>query len=140
MGRRIDTPGAWQMPQGGVEPGEGPAAAALREIREEAGIAPEHVEVAEVAARTLRYDLPEPLRARFWGGRYRGQEQTWVAARFTGTDADINLDLAHEATPEFDAWRWTPLAAAPAEIVPFKRAVYEAVAQMFAPHAAARAS
>jgi putative (di)nucleoside polyphosphate hydrolase len=101
VGQRRDTPDAWQMPQGGIDRGETPRVAALREMEEEIGTA-----AAEIVAETqdwLRYDLPPDLLGRVWGGRYRGQKQKWVAARFTGTDADIDLATAH---PEFDAWQW----------------------------------
>jgi putative (di)nucleoside polyphosphate hydrolase len=126
-GERIDTPGAWQMPQGGIDADEEPWPAALRELAEEVGTAK-----AERLAETdwLRYDLPPELLGRVWRGRYRGQEQKWFAARFLGTDADINLN-AHRH-PEFGAWRWTSLAELPPLIVPFKRALYAAVAEAFA--------
>ena len=124
---RIDTPKAWQMPQGGIDADEDPWQAALRELHEEIGTAK-----AERLAETgwLRYDLPAGLVGHVRRGRYRGQEQKWFAARFTGTDDEIDL-RAHE-TPEFSAWRWTKLSALPDMIVPFKRPVYEAVAEAFA--------
>jgi len=134
IGHRVDAPGAWQMPQGGIEPGESVRAAALREVVEETGVCPASVEILEVAeGPPLLYDLPPEIRARLWGGRYRGQEQVWVAARFTGADADV--DLGHHDPPEFDAWRWVSLAKAVETIVPFKRHVYAAVAALFARHA-----
>jgi putative (di)nucleoside polyphosphate hydrolase len=127
VGQRRDTPDAWQMPQGGIDRGETPRVAALREMEEEIGTA-----AAEIVAETqdwLRYDLPPDLLGRVWGGRYRGQKQKWVAARFTGTDADIDLATAH---PEFDAWQWVEPAELVGLIVPFKRPVYEAVVAAFA--------
>jgi len=128
---RIDTPGAWQMPQGGIDRDEEPWPAALRELEEEIGTAK-----AERLAETewLRYDLPPHLVDHVWKGRYRGQEQKWFAARFTGTDGEI--DLNHDETPEFSAWRWARLAELPGLIVPFKRALYTQVAEAFAPFAA----
>ena len=127
---RIDTPQAWQMPQGGIDKNEEPWPAALRELEEEIGTAK-----AEKLAETdwLRYDLPATLVSHVWRGRYRGQEQKWFAARFTGTESDIRLD-AHE-TPEFSRWCWARLAELPEMIVPFKRSVYSAVAEAFAPFA-----
>lgn len=120
VGRRIDTPGeAWQMPQGGIDPGEDPAAAAMRELREEIG-----TDKAEILAESdgwLRYDLPDQLAARTWGGRWRGQMQKWFVMRFKGTDADIDVATEH---PEFSAWRWVPAAELPAIAVAFKRQLY----------------
>ncbi|HYE50420.1 MAG TPA: RNA pyrophosphohydrolase, partial [Azospirillaceae bacterium] len=104
VGRRKDTPDAWQMPQGGIDEGETPRQAALRELEEEIGTA--RAEVLAETAGWHRYDLPPHLLGKVWGGRFRGQEQKWVCCRFTGTDADIDLATAH---PEFDAWRWVPV-------------------------------
>lgn len=124
--QRIDTPGAWQMPQGGIDEGEDPQAAALRELREEIGT-DKAVIVAE-HPRWLRYDLPSDLRGRIWGGRYLGQTQKWFALRFQGADSDIDLN-AHAA--EFDTWRWIDIDDLPRLIVDFKRPVYEQVVAEF---------
>ncbi|EWY37507.1 RNA pyrophosphohydrolase [Skermanella stibiiresistens SB22] len=128
VGRRIDTPEGWQMPQGGIDPGETPRQAAARELLEEIGTGSAEI-VAETAG-WLRYDLPAHLIGKVWKGRYRGQEQKWVLARFTGTDADIDLATEH---PEFDDWQWAAPADLPRMIVPFKRAIYEAVVTEFLP-------
>lgn len=128
VARRIDTPDAWQMPQGGIDKGEDPATAALRELEEEIGTAK-----AEILAETrdwLRYDLPPHLLGKVWKGRYRGQTQKWFALRFLGEDADIDLDRPHR---EFDAWRWATPAQVLADIVAFKRSIYRAVLDEFAP-------
>ncbi len=129
VGRRIDMADEnWQMPQGGIDPGEAPRDAALRELAEEAG-----TRKAEILAETrdwLSYDLPAELAGRMWGGRHRGQRQKWFACRFTGTDADIRLD-AH-GHPEFSDWRWEAVERLPSLIVPFKRPLYEAVVREFA--------
>jgi len=122
VAKRTDTPDAWQMPQGGIDDGESPAQAALRELEEEIGTA-KAVILAE-SSQWLSYDLPPHLVGKVWSGRYRGQTQKWVACRFTGTDADINIETEH---PEFDAWQWVPLEKLTALIVPFKRATYELV-------------
>jgi putative (di)nucleoside polyphosphate hydrolase len=127
VGRRIDTPEAWQMPQGGIDPGETPRQAALRELAEEVGT--DKAEILAESAQWLRYELPEALHGKAWGGGFRGQEQKWFALRFTGADCDIDLATHH---PEFDAWRWVAADALLALIVPFKRALYEAVLQEFA--------
>ena len=130
VGQRIDsTLEAWQMPQGGMDPGEAPADAALRELEEETGIAPALVEIVAVAPEELLYDLPPDLVGRLWKGRYRGQRQTWFLMRFKGTDADIRLETAH---PEFRAWKWAEPGQLPDMIVPFKRALYQKVLESFA--------
>ncbi|WP_158046913.1 RNA pyrophosphohydrolase [Skermanella pratensis] len=126
VGRRLDTPDAWQMPQGGIDPGETPREAALRELVEEIGTAAADV-VAETAG-WLRYDLPPHLIGKVWKGKYRGQEQKWILARFTGADADIDLATEH---PEFDAWQWVEPDRLAGLIVPFKRPIYEAVVTEF---------
>ena len=124
---RIDTPGAWQMPQGGLDKGEEPWPAAVRELKEEIGTAK-----AERLHETdwLRYELPQGLVSHVWHGKYRGQEQKWFAARFTGADTDI--DLTADKHPEFRAWRWVRLSELPDLIVPFKRELYVSVVTAFA--------
>jgi len=133
VARRIDTPGdAWQLPQGGIDEDEKPRQAVLRELKEETG-----TDRAEIIARSqdwYRYDLPEALRGRVWGGKYRGQKQRWFALRFLGRDADI--DLAADGHPEFDAWQWVDLAALPGFAVDFKQALYRDLVTEFAPVAA----
>ncbi len=122
IGRRIDMPAglaAWQMPQGGIDPGETPRQAAFRELKEEVG-----TDKAEILAETrgwLHYDLPSDIASRMWGGRWRGQRQKWFLMRFTGEDADINPATEH---PEFDAWEWVEPRRLPELIVPFKRPLY----------------
>lgn len=133
VGRRIDTPDAWQMPQGGIDEGENPYHAALRELLEEIG-----TNKAEILAETkgwLSYELPGDLHLQAWGGRYRGQMQKWFALRFLGRDADIRLD-GHE--PEFDAWKWVTRGELLQLIVPFKRKLYEDALAEFAPIFAGR--
>src|SRR5262249_5945534 len=120
VGERIDTPGAWQMPQGGIDEGEDIERAFRRELREEIGT--DKVEVIKILPDKIRYDLPEDLRKKLWDGKYVGQEQTWVAARFTGSDSDINL-RAHNP-PEFSNWQWIALEKTVDLIVPFKRETY----------------
>lgn len=133
--RRADAPDAWQMPQGGIDAGEAPHAAALRELAEETGTGKAEI-VAETAG-WLSYDLPPALAATIWKGAYRGQAQKWFALRFLGTDADIDLDA--DEHPEFVEWRWLPLADLPRLIIPFKRPLYDAVVAELGPaiHAAA---
>jgi putative (di)nucleoside polyphosphate hydrolase len=120
VAQRIGFPGdAWQMPQGGIDTGESPRKAAVRELKEEIG-----TDEAEFLAETkgwLTYDFPERLRSRVWNGRFQGQRQKWFAMRFKGRDSDIELATAH---PEFSAWKWVEPSALPRLIVPFKRRVY----------------
>lgn len=129
VGRRLDTPNGWQMPQGGIDKGESPRDAALRELYEEIGTGKAEI-VAESQA-WHRYDLPPHLLGKAWKGRFRGQKQRWFLLRFTGEDSDINIATAH---PEFDAWQWVAPGALCDLIVPFKRAVYEQVVAEFWPH------
>lgn len=120
VARRIDMAGDnWQMPQGGIDKGETPREAAMRELKEEIGT--NRAEFLAESARWLRYDVPPRISRKVWGGRYRGQIQKWFAMRFTGQDADIDLATAH---PEFDAWKWVDATDLPALIVPFKRTLY----------------
>ncbi len=129
LGERCDHPGAWQMPQGGIDADETAEQAAFRELAEEIGT--NAAEILKIADETLRYDLPDHLRKTLWGGRFAGQEQTWIAMRYLGKDSDINLN-AH-TPPEFKAWQWAPLAQTPDLIVPFKRETYKSVIAMFEP-------
>jgi putative (di)nucleoside polyphosphate hydrolase len=120
VAKRIDMPSdAWQMPQGGIDPGENPRAAALRELEEEIGTA--KAEIVGEMQEWLDYDLPEELQGRLWGGRYRGQRQKWFAMRFTGADTDIDIATRH---PEFSAWKWTPIETLPDLAIWFKRPIY----------------
>ena len=122
--QRNDTDGAaWQMPQGGIDTGEDPRTAALRELEEETGISPDLVRIEAETAGWLRYDLPEDLIGKVWKGRWRGQEQKWVLMRFLGTDRDIDLATEHA---EFSDFRWMAPKDLLSAIVPFKRGVYQA--------------
>ncbi|MEN2978385.1 RNA pyrophosphohydrolase [Tistrella bauzanensis] len=127
VGQRIDTTAeAWQMPQGGIDPGETPEVTAMRELAEEIG-----TNNARILAETpdwLTYDLPDELIGKVWGGRYRGQRQKWFAMEFLGGDDEINLQTAH---PEFNRWRWLPARDLPSMIVPFKRDLYRQVLTAF---------
>jgi putative (di)nucleoside polyphosphate hydrolase len=119
------------MPQGGIDPGEDPWPAALRELREETNIS--SVERLGEVGEWLTYDIPRELIGRAWNGKYRGQTQKWYALRFTGGDREI--DIAHPAgghEPEFVEWRWEPLQNLPDLVVPFKRRIYERVVKEFA--------
>jgi putative (di)nucleoside polyphosphate hydrolase len=127
VGQRLDQIAeAWQMPQGGIDPGESPEVAALRELKEEVG-----TDKAEIVAQSrdwLTYDLPVDLIGKLWKGRYRGQKQKWLAMRFLGDDRDIDI-TTHE--PEFMAWRWIEPEALPDVIVPFKRDLYVQIVAEF---------
>ncbi len=121
-------PGGWQLPQGGMDAGEDPAVAVFRELEEEVGTA--RAEILAEHPEWLTYDLPPDLVGKALGGKYRGQRQKWFALRFTGSDADIRLDL--DPHPEFDAWRWARLAELPGLAVAFKRGIYDRLARDFA--------
>lgn len=127
VGERIDTPGAWQMPQGGIDRGEDITQAALRELKEEIGI--NDADVIKIHEEPIRYDLPIDMIPRLWNGQYRGQEQTWVAMRFNGKDSDIILDA--DDHPEFSQWQWIDLDKTLNLIVPFKRETYQKVITVF---------
>jgi putative (di)nucleoside polyphosphate hydrolase len=132
VGQRLDSKAAaWQMPQGGIEKGEDPRAAALRELWEETGVDSALVSVIAETDRWLPYELPFDLVPKLWKGRYRGQEQKWFLMHFAGSDADINIRTPH---PEFSEWRWLPASELVENIVPFKRDVYAAVLKAFADH------
>jgi putative (di)nucleoside polyphosphate hydrolase len=129
VARRIDMPSeAWQMPQGGIDEGETPRQAAMRELREEIGT--DQADILAESPDWRDYDLPDELLGKIWDGRFRGQTQKWLLLRFTGTDADINIDTEE---PEFLAWQWAEMARVPDLIVPFKRSIYRDVVAEFAP-------
>ena len=131
VGKRIDNREGdwWQMPQGGVDEGEELEKALLREVGEEVGARPEHLEIVARLPEDLVYDLPPELQGKLWGGRYRGQRQSWFLVRFTGADSDIDLDAHHD--PEFCEWRWVDPELLPELIVPFKREVYATIVEGF---------
>lgn len=143
LGRRKDkalrehsAPGfEWQMPQGGIDAGEAPGAAARRELLEETGVS--SITPLGQARDWYHYDLPAAISDSAWKGRYKGQRQLWFAFRFQGGASEINIHHppgGHKA--EFDAWRWEKLERLPELIIPFKRGVYERVVADFADFAA----
>jgi putative (di)nucleoside polyphosphate hydrolase len=123
----------WQLPQGGIDSGEAPRAAALRELYEETNVA--SVSLLAEAPEWLSYDLPAEVAASRWRGRFRGQRQKWFAFRFDGPDSEIDIERPANGAhaPEFDAWRWEQIDALPALVIPFKREVYEKVVSAFRP-------
>lgn len=130
-GERLDTPGAWQMPQGGVDPGESPRQAALRELSEETGLTDEQVTVLAETREARCYDLPHDLVPKVWKGRFRGQSQHWFLMQLTGSENGIDINGGH---PEFARWQWMRRADLVEAIVPFKRDIYVSVLAEFADH------
>ena len=130
-GQRIDQVAeAWQMPQGGIDEGESPAAAARRELLEETGT--DRAELLAESREWHPYDLPEAIADQVWHGRYRGQTQKWFCMRFTGNDGDFRV--GDVAEPEFDTWTWMPPDRLIQASAPFKREVYQAVIREFRAH------
>ena len=130
VGQRLDSKvEAWQMPQGGIDDGEDPRDTALRELAEETGIAADLVNIIAQTQEELFYDLPDDLIGKIWGGKYRGQRQTWFLMRFTGTDEDVNIATSHQ---EFRDWRWIEPDQLPELIVPFKKKLYRDILSEFA--------
>ncbi len=132
IAERRDNPGAWQMPQGGIQKGEDPALAVFREMKEEIGT--DRAELLARAPERLRYEFPDYLQYDhgIFRGKYRGQEQIWFALRFLGQDSEIDISgNAEPELPEFIAWQWAELAETPRLIVDFKRPVYDGVVAAF---------
>lgn len=130
VGQRIDQRvEAWQMPQGGIDEGETPEEAALRELGEEVGT--DKAEILAVNDGWIAYDLPPELVGNVWKGRYRGQKQKWFLLRFTGEDSDIDIQTEH---PEFAVWRWARLSELEEMAIEFKRETYRQVVAAFEDH------
>ena len=127
--QRIDSPTpAWQMPQGGIDPGENPGVAALRELQEEISVTPDLLAPLSETRNWLAYDLPHDIVPNIWNGCYKGQQQRWFLMRYLGRDDQINIQTAH---PEFSEWRWIAADEMLDAIVPFKRQIYKQVIDEF---------
>ncbi len=132
VAQRLDSPGpAWQMPQGGIDRGEAPQPAALRELEEETGITRDLVDIVCETADWLQYDFPHEIVPKVTKGKFRGQKQMWFLMRFLGDDRQINIATKH---PEFSEWKWSDPEDLVANIVPFKRQVYALVLGEFSPY------
>ncbi|GFE64592.1 RNA pyrophosphohydrolase [Litoreibacter roseus] len=128
VGERLDTPEAWQMPQGGIDEGETPETAAFRELEEEIGVSAHDVIVVGQTSDWVNYDFPPEIVAKVANGRFRGQTQMWFLMRLSANDDAINIETKY---PEFGRWRWADINTIVGEIVPFKRPVYEKVVAEF---------
>lgn len=131
IGERLENPGSWQMPQGGIdeEDGDDIYKTIYRELYEETGIVEARVKILKITESWLYYDLPDFLIPKVWNGQFRGQKQKWVALEFTGHDAEINLNAFRH--PEFKSWKWAPIDEALDIIIQFKRHTYEAALKDF---------
>ena len=128
-GKRIDyKSSAWQMPQGGIEPGEEAKKAAIRELFEETNISKEYIEFVHQIDEWLYYDIPKEMVSKFWNGKFKGQKQKWFLFKFLGSDSKINITTKN---PEFSAWKWTSLESLTEEIVSFKKPIYKIVLEKF---------
>ena len=127
-GRRLDNTKAWQMPQGGIDNNEIPLEAAYREMYEETGIRKSKVTLIKQSKTWYRYDLPQEIQSKFWGGKFRGQSQKWFLFKFVGTEFDINIETKDQ---EFSDWKWSKKTDMLNSIVPFKRSLYQSVLKDF---------
>ena len=127
VGKRIDSNlNAWQMPQGGIENGESPRNAGLRELKEEIGT--NNVKLIGEIDNWLNYDIPQKLSSKLWNGKYRGQTQKWLAFQFLGSDDEININTED---PEFKEWKWEEHKNLVNLAVPFKKDIYKKIINEF---------
>ncbi len=131
LAERLDYPGSWQMPQGGINEGEEFEAAVFREMEEEIGT--RNARILQIMDEWIHYNFPAATSQKLWGGKYRGQRQKWVALRFLGQDSEIRLDT--HTSPEFSHWQWVPIYHVLDYVVPFKHGVYERVMKEFSRYA-----
>lgn len=131
IGKRIDTKAndAWQMPQGGIDQGESPAEAALRELKEETGLTNVYI-IAETKD-WFKYDIPDHISSKLWDGKYIGQQQKWFLVMFQGENNEIDLNHAKDKRCEFSEWKWCKLEELVNCVISFKRQLYIDVLEQF---------
>ena len=122
---------AWQFPQGGIKPDETAESAMYRELKEEVGLSPKHVEIIGFTNDWLKYWLPEKFIRQNSIPLCIGQKQIWYLLKLVADETSVNL--GHSKKPEFDHWEWIDYWSPSKKVIEFKRNVYEQALKEFAP-------